>query len=377
MARVKLRLGDAGGAESALKRAIDVDRTCEDAYVLLVNLYRERGQDAQGARDLARAGAARADVGAGAPRAGPRGGGAQRLEDGRGRAEQGARARRQPRRGARGAGRAVSGARAASATRWRRWPRPTIARATARPPSGWCGCRWRPAAPTRRSGARRAARGRRRRARSQAVDRLALARRARSRSARAPSAEAALKVSDSPAAHLLLGRALEALGPAGRGDGAARARCRRARRSTWRRSRSSGACCAIAGAIARRRRRIGQRASSSVAGGEHGRRDRCAAGRAGAGARARRRSRPQAVQLLEQALARRPQSLELAFALGVGLSAQRTVGARGRRGARDDPQARRRQRAGAQLHRLRAGVRAGSGSTRRAGCSSTRWRSSR
>ena len=47
MARVKLRLGDAGGAETALKRAIDVDRTCEDAYVLLVNLYRERGQEAK------------------------------------------------------------------------------------------------------------------------------------------------------------------------------------------------------------------------------------------------------------------------------------------------------------------------------------------
>jgi tetratricopeptide (TPR) repeat protein len=47
MARIKLRLGDAGGAEGALKRAIDVDRTCEDAYVLLVNLYRERGQDAK------------------------------------------------------------------------------------------------------------------------------------------------------------------------------------------------------------------------------------------------------------------------------------------------------------------------------------------
>jgi tetratricopeptide (TPR) repeat protein len=47
MARVKLRLGDAGGAEGALKRAIDVDRTCEDAYVLLVNLYRERGQESK------------------------------------------------------------------------------------------------------------------------------------------------------------------------------------------------------------------------------------------------------------------------------------------------------------------------------------------
>jgi tetratricopeptide (TPR) repeat protein len=42
-----LRLGDAGGAEAALKRAIDSDRTCEDAYVQLVNLYRERGQEAR------------------------------------------------------------------------------------------------------------------------------------------------------------------------------------------------------------------------------------------------------------------------------------------------------------------------------------------
>jgi tetratricopeptide (TPR) repeat protein len=47
MARVKLRLADAPGAEASLKRAIDVDRGCEDAYVLLVNLYRERGQEAK------------------------------------------------------------------------------------------------------------------------------------------------------------------------------------------------------------------------------------------------------------------------------------------------------------------------------------------
>ncbi len=47
MARVKLRLGDAGGAEAALRRAIDVDHGCEDAYVMLVNLYRERGQEAK------------------------------------------------------------------------------------------------------------------------------------------------------------------------------------------------------------------------------------------------------------------------------------------------------------------------------------------
>ena len=47
MARVRMRLGDAGGAEGALRRAIDVDRTCEDAYALLVNLYAERGQEAK------------------------------------------------------------------------------------------------------------------------------------------------------------------------------------------------------------------------------------------------------------------------------------------------------------------------------------------
>ncbi len=47
LARVKLRLGDAGGAEGALKRAVDADATCEDAYILLVNLYRDRGQDAK------------------------------------------------------------------------------------------------------------------------------------------------------------------------------------------------------------------------------------------------------------------------------------------------------------------------------------------
>lgn len=47
LARVRLRLGDAGAAEGSLKRAIDVDRSCEDAYVLLVNLYRERGQESR------------------------------------------------------------------------------------------------------------------------------------------------------------------------------------------------------------------------------------------------------------------------------------------------------------------------------------------
>jgi tetratricopeptide (TPR) repeat protein len=56
-ARVKLRLGDSPAGEASLKRAIDVDRTCEDAYVLLVNVYRERGQDGRVVevwRDLAK-----------------------------------------------------------------------------------------------------------------------------------------------------------------------------------------------------------------------------------------------------------------------------------------------------------------------------------
>jgi tetratricopeptide (TPR) repeat protein len=47
LARVRLRLGDLGAAEQSLRRGIEVDRTCEDAYVLLVNVYRERGQDAK------------------------------------------------------------------------------------------------------------------------------------------------------------------------------------------------------------------------------------------------------------------------------------------------------------------------------------------
>jgi tetratricopeptide (TPR) repeat protein len=45
LARVKMRLGDAAGAESSLRRAIEADRQCEDAYLALVNLYRDRGQD--------------------------------------------------------------------------------------------------------------------------------------------------------------------------------------------------------------------------------------------------------------------------------------------------------------------------------------------
>jgi tetratricopeptide (TPR) repeat protein len=57
LARVKLRLGDSPGTEAALKRAIDTDRTCEDAYVLLVNLYHDRGLDGRALdtwRELAR-----------------------------------------------------------------------------------------------------------------------------------------------------------------------------------------------------------------------------------------------------------------------------------------------------------------------------------
>lgn len=43
MSRVKQRAGDPTAAEAALKRAIEVDRTCEEAYVALTQLY--RGQD--------------------------------------------------------------------------------------------------------------------------------------------------------------------------------------------------------------------------------------------------------------------------------------------------------------------------------------------
>ncbi|HEY7953788.1 MAG TPA: tetratricopeptide repeat protein [Polyangia bacterium] len=45
LAKVKLRLADEPGAEQALERAIAIDPTCEDAYVSLVELYRERGDD--------------------------------------------------------------------------------------------------------------------------------------------------------------------------------------------------------------------------------------------------------------------------------------------------------------------------------------------
>ena len=47
LGRVKLRVGDQGGAESALKKAIDLDRGCEDAYSVLAGIYHERGLDAR------------------------------------------------------------------------------------------------------------------------------------------------------------------------------------------------------------------------------------------------------------------------------------------------------------------------------------------
>ena len=103
----------------------------------------------------------------------------------------------------------------------------------------------------RRARRRRAARGRGRRARSQAVGRLALARRA--------SAGACAYGGRSGAQGERRGRCASIDGArAARSSGSrttrsrSSARCRRARRSTWRRRRSSGACCATAGAIARR-----------------------------------------------------------------------------------------------------------------------------
>jgi tetratricopeptide (TPR) repeat protein len=47
LARVKLRVGESAQAEQALKRALQIDRTCEEAYLALVGLYRERGQPAR------------------------------------------------------------------------------------------------------------------------------------------------------------------------------------------------------------------------------------------------------------------------------------------------------------------------------------------
>jgi tetratricopeptide (TPR) repeat protein len=45
LARVRLRLGDVNGAESALHRAVEIDHDCEDAYVALVGIYHDRGLD--------------------------------------------------------------------------------------------------------------------------------------------------------------------------------------------------------------------------------------------------------------------------------------------------------------------------------------------
>ena len=181
-------------------------------------------------------------------------------------------------------------------------------------------------------GAGRAARRRRRRPRSQAVDRLALARRAPA-GARARPRRRGLKVSDTPGAHLLMGRALEQLGQP---DEAMAQLAKVPPRAT-----QFVAAQSMIGRLLRDRGRY--REAVELLGQRHRLGGRRRAGRraptrsrtrwrrcTSAPAIARRRSR-----LLEQALARRPQSPELAFALAIGLSARRTVGARRRHGARD------------------------------------------
>jgi tetratricopeptide (TPR) repeat protein len=47
LGRVKLRVGDSAGAEAALHKALEIDRACEEAYVTLVGIYSERGLDAR------------------------------------------------------------------------------------------------------------------------------------------------------------------------------------------------------------------------------------------------------------------------------------------------------------------------------------------
>ena len=313
MARVKLRLGDAGGAEGALKRAVDVDRTCEDAYVLLVNLYRERGQDGR-AQETWRAAGAHVPTSAPAHHALARiGAGARRLEDGRGRARPGARPRRQPRRRARGARPALPGARAASTTRWRRSPTRTIAPVTARRPSGWCACRWRPAAPSmpgalvERLEDEGGGLDRKLWVGWRWLDAAKAGSRARHRR------RGAQGVRTRRAAHLLMGRALEALGQPDEAIAQLGKVSPRAAQYV--------AAQSLIGRMLRDRGRYREaaetigRAIASVA----------KASRRARPMRCRTRWRrctsapaitPQAVKLLEQALARRPQSPELAFALG-------------------------------------------------------------
>src|SRR5262245_21125550 len=47
LARVRLRVQDQGGAESALRHALELDKACEGAWIALAALYREKGQDAR------------------------------------------------------------------------------------------------------------------------------------------------------------------------------------------------------------------------------------------------------------------------------------------------------------------------------------------
>jgi tetratricopeptide (TPR) repeat protein len=47
LARVKERIGDWAGAEASLKHALDIDKTCEDAYLAMVGLYHEHGMAAR------------------------------------------------------------------------------------------------------------------------------------------------------------------------------------------------------------------------------------------------------------------------------------------------------------------------------------------
>lgn len=311
LARVELRLGDAGGAESALKRAVDVDRTCEDAYVLLVNLYRDRGQDAK-VQETWRALAAHVPTSAAAHHALARaavargdwksaegelnkaleldGGLADAREElaelyqAQGRTDEalGTLADAYDRSGdGKTAERLV---RLQMATGHQDEARALVERLEdeggALDRKLWIGWRWLDAADAERARA---------------------------------IAETALKTTDSPAAHLLLGRALEALGLF---DQAMAQLAKVPPRAT-----QYVAAQSLIGRMLRDRGRYHEaaetigRALSSVAGAEQGSatdalQDALAQVHERAGDPA------QAVALLERALARRPQSAELAFALG-------------------------------------------------------------
>ncbi|MCA1662829.1 MAG: tetratricopeptide repeat protein, partial [Myxococcales bacterium] len=310
MARVKLRLGDGGAAESALRRAVEVDRTCEDAYVLLVSLYRERGQDAKAQETwralaqhvptsapahhaLARAAVARGDWKAAEAELGK----ALDLDGNL------AEAREELAELYQAQGRIGDALTTLAEAYDRSGDGKTAERllrlqmATGRVDEAktlverledegggldrklWIGWRWLDAG---------------------------MPERART------VAEAALKVSDGPAAHLLMGRALEALGMS---DEAIVQLAKVPPRAT-----QYVAAQSLIGRMLRDRGRYREaaetigRALSSVASGEQGSatdalQDALAQVHERAGDNA------QAVKLLEQALARRPQSAELAFAL--------------------------------------------------------------